>query len=201
MKKFVGVFVGTALIAIGALMLLIGNEGVDPISSFALGLSAQLPWSISVSSLVFNCVVLLAVWLLDRRLVGWGSLINALGVGFFLYLFNPLSIFNRLYLPWALHIMLAIVVIGFGIALYLLQDLGAGPVEGLMLYISERFAWPMKWVRIGIDTTLVVCGAVLGAQIGWSTGIAMLVIGPAVAFWLAALARMSRWTVVQRFLS
>lgn len=85
--------------------------------------------------------------------------------------------------PLPLRIVIDIVgvlVVGFGTALYIKANLGAGPRDGLMLSLARRTGGRVSIVRGAIELCALAIGFLLGGTAGIGTLIFALGAGPAV---------------------
>ena len=78
-------------------------------------------------------------------------------------------------------IIVGILIVGFGTAMYLITNLGAGPRDGLMTGLQKKTNAPIVLVRTGIEVIVVLLGWFLGGVVGVGTLFYALGIGPAVA--------------------
>lgn len=187
-RRLQQVLFGSAIAGFGITLFLKAGFGVDPISTLLLGILNFLPIRFGTASQGFNVVVLVVVFLLDRRKIGWGSLINALSVGFFINLCSQLSVINLISNSYIL-VVVGPILLGIGTGIYLEANLGCGALEGLMMILSEKTKISVKYIRMGLDLLLVLSGFLLGSPVGFGTIIGVLVIGPAIEYTLRFLAR------------
>jgi uncharacterized protein len=172
------VFIGSSITALGIVIFLKGNMGVDPISTFLLGVLKLFPIKFGTASQIFNIALLILLFFLDKRLLGLGSVINAFSVGFMINIFTEISFIQTLSLPLVISIILGPVILGFGLGIYLTADMGSGALEGLMIYISNKKKISIKTIRIILDACLVTIGLLLGAVVNVGTIAGVLLIGP-----------------------
>ena len=70
--------------------------GTDPFTCMNLGVSSHLPVSFAVYQMIFNVLLFIPVFILDRKSFGIGALINMLLLGyfveFFMFLFAAVGI-------------------------------------------------------------------------------------------------------------
>ena len=69
----------------------------------------------------------------------------------------------------------------------LIANLGPGPRDGLMTGLQKKTAQPIMNVRIAIEITVVIIGALMGGIVGLGTVLFAFGIGPAVSLSLHAL--------------
>ena len=70
---------------------------------------------------------------------------------------------------------------GLGSGIYLIANLGPGPRDGLMTGLQKISGYPIAWVRIFIEVTVVLLGWLLGGSVGIGTLIFAFGVGPSVA--------------------
>lgn len=75
---------------------------------------------------------------------------------------------------------LGIVIMGFGIALYLHPEKGAGPRDGLMITLTQRTGQPVYRIKIAMDLVALVTGYLLGGPVGYGTLLVAFGLGPAI---------------------
>ncbi|MFP3470881.1 hypothetical protein R0J90_12640, partial [Micrococcus sp. SIMBA_144] len=95
-----------------------------------------------------------------------GAFLNMLLLGlfidFFLYILpDPVTLLSQ-----GIVFIVGIVVLGYGIGLYVTSGLGAGPRDGIMLLIVEKTGWRIDWVRNGIEIAVLLFGWLLGGPVG-----------------------------------
>ena len=83
-----------------------------------------------------------------------------------------------------LIIFAGILLVGFGTAMYLIANLGAGPRDGLMTGLQKKTNAPIALVRTSIEIIVVLLGWFLGGIVGIGTLFYALGIGPAIAIFL-----------------
>ena len=70
----------------------------------------------------------------------------------------------------------AVVAVGSGF--YIGSGLGAGPRDGLMVGLNERFGWSIRASRTIIEIVALIVGWALGGRIGFGTIFFAVTIGP-----------------------
>ena len=80
-----------------------------------------------------------------------------------------------------LMVVVGVLIIGFGTAMYLIANLGAGPRDGLMTGLQKKTNAPIALVRACIEIIVVVLGWFLGGIAGIGTLLFAFGVGPAVA--------------------
>jgi len=193
----VKVFLGSFIAAVGIVIFIETNQGVDPLGVFYQGIINQTGDFLGAStfgtvSATFGFLILLIAFLLDPKRIGIGSWIVSVFIGIFINLVYSMNL--HLFVPEVaiLNLFAGPIVIGIGAAIHLSADLGAGPIEALMLTFSERTGVGIKYVRIGLDASFVGVGLLLGAAFGWGIVTGVLLIGPTIEYTLKLLNRRNR---------
>lgn len=159
-------------------MLVAAGLGVGPWTVLAQGVGRQLGIGIGAAVVVVSAGVL-ALWLPLRERPGLGTVLNAALVG-------PALALALLVLPptvdpvWQVAQVLAgTALVGLGGALYLTAGLGSGPRDGWMTGIHRRTGLPLVGVRVGLETSALLLGWVLGGSVGVGTVVYAALVGPA----------------------
>lgn len=179
-KKIGQIFLGTGLIALAVSLLITAHEGYDTISTFLLGILNFVELPFWIASLYFNCVVLLIVALLGREELGIGSIINGVGLGLLIGIFEPMLDKVSVHLPFYswLAIIAAPILFGIGAGIYVSSNKGSAALEALTALIYKRTKLTQKTIRIGLDAAMVLIGFALGASVGLGTLLCIVFIGP-----------------------
>lgn len=190
-KKALLVLLGTMVCAYGICLVLASGVGVDPLTMFQQGLAKTLGVSVSAGNWIVNMSVLLLGFILNRRQVGWGSLITSFCMGPFIALWSPLTpVAPDSFVVGLLINALGVAVCGLGIAIYMLQDFGVGAMETMMTYFSDKFHKSYRLVRICMDCTWLVLGILLGGSLGVGTVIGAFGLGIALDFFCRLLTKL-----------
>ncbi|WP_019555641.1 YczE/YyaS/YitT family protein [Propionispira raffinosivorans] len=178
--KVIIVVVGTMVAAFGVTIFLNGNIGVDPISTLILGVQCHVDMSFGTINQIFSSILLVIMLFFDKKNIGVGSVFYALGCGYFINIFTIMGIGQNIEITSIGVTLLGVVIFGMGLGIYLSGNLGAGPVEVIMLYWANKFSFSIKVIRISLDATFVVIGLLLGAKLGIGTLIGVLLTGPCI---------------------
>ncbi len=180
---------GLFLFSCGIICFLESRLGLAPWDVLHQGIARRTPLSFGVANEVVGVVVLAGAWLLGAR-VGIGTVANAILLGLFILLLQPVHAVQALS-EWPLAgraglLVLGLVLFGVGSAFYIGAGLGAGPRDSLMLVGSLRTKVRIGIVRVAIEGVVLVIGFLLGGHVGVGTVLFAALIGPAVegSFWL-----------------
>lgn len=158
----------TILMGVGEGLLVLANLGSSPWTVFSQGIALQTGLSIGMVVAMVSVVVLL-LWIPLKLRFGLGTVLNI----FFIALFIDLTV-QYLPAPETLPMRFLLMSVGlllFGISttFYLSCYLGAGPRDGLMVGICQKFGWKVGVVRTTLEVTVCLLGFFLGGTVGIST--------------------------------
>jgi uncharacterized membrane protein YczE len=174
---------GLIFFGFGEGLLIVSGIGASPWNVLHQGVAVSLGLSVGTIAFLVSFLVLLLWYFLDQK-IGMGTIINfiiiAIMIDVTIFYFNkPSEFFSQLFM-----IFTGVLIIGFGTAMYLIANLGAGPRDGLMTGLQKKTNAPIALVRACIEIIVVLFGWFLGGVAGVGTLIFAVGIGPAVALWL-----------------
>lgn len=184
-KKSLVVTFGMLLLGIGINFMLIANIGTDAVTAAVIGIYNLIKVvSFGTALIIFNIIFVMTGCLLDRKKVGFGTVITTFAVGIFIDLFKPyiqqILPANPSFQASILILLIGLLINGIAIAIYLSANFGIGAGEILAVIISEKQNWQFRYVKVGSDIIMFVFGFIFGAVIGVGTIISALMIGPIV---------------------
>lgn len=180
LPDFLRIQVGFLLYGTAIALLIRASLGTN--SWAVLDVALSKIYSITPGSMtVIVGFVVLAVALLLREQVGWGTLANILSIGPFedlvLNLVPPVT--DNLLLQFAMFLF-AIALMGLASAIYIGVDAGAGPRDTLMLALNRKLRVSIRVARTVLEVGVVAIGWYLGGPAGLGTVLFALLIGPSV---------------------
>ena len=156
---------GVIICAVSVGVFKLAALGVDPFQSFMSGMDALIPIGFGTLYMIVNAVLLLFSLLVDRHNIGMATFIN-------LFLLGYITQFTYEFLQWLIPdpsmvvriicLIVGIVVICFGSALYMTADLGVSTYDAIAIVISGK--WKLgkfKYVRICTDLVCVILGCLM----------------------------------------
>ena len=171
--------------------------GVDPFQSLMSGLDNLLPIGFGTLYVIVNAVLLLFALVFDRRKIGLATLINLTLLGYVAEYSQKLFVFVLPETTLPLRVILlivAIIVMCFGSALYFNADLGVSTYDAISLIVSEKQKKvSFQGCRIISDFICVLTGVILcklarldwreiGAVVGVGTVVTAFFMGPLISF-------------------
>ena len=187
MRVFI-LFFGLSIFGLGDALLVQSAIGNAPWTVFAEGLSLKTGWSLGFSTFIISIFVLLA-WIPLRERPGFGTLSNIVLIATFIQV--GVSIFpEQSSLPGGvLYVLAGISLVGIGSSLYITCGLGPGPRDGAMTGIHNATGIRVGRVRLAIEVSVLIAGALMGGTVGVGTLLFALLIGHSVAISLGVVAR------------
>jgi uncharacterized membrane protein YczE len=175
---------GLWLFGTGEGLIVLAGLGNSPWTVLAQGVSVQTPLSIGAATILISAIVV-ASWSLLRETPGLGTVLNAVLVGIAIDVTldvvpSPTGIWR------ALALLGGIAVVSLASGLYLTARLGPGPRDGLMTGIVRRTGRSFRLVRVTLELSALLIGALLGGTVGIGTVAFALLIGPGVQAVLGA---------------
>ncbi|MDQ6658897.1 MAG: hypothetical protein M3Z00_11855 [Actinomycetota bacterium] len=176
-RRFIQLFAGLFLYGVTMGLMVRAVLGLDPWDVFHQGLSRIVPLSYGTVITGVSVLVLL-LWIPLRQRPGVGTVANTLIIGWTtdatLALVPPVT-------DLAVRITLLVAaIVGNALAgaLYIGAGLGPGPRDGLMTGLVARGVGSIRWVRTGLELTVLVVGWILRGNVGVGTVLYAVSIGP-----------------------
>lgn len=183
-------FFGLFIFGLGDSLLVQSNTGNAPWTVLAQGVANKLDISIGVSTFAISTLVLL-LWIPLREKPGFGTIANIVIIASAIQLgINVFPLSNH-FLVGVVMDLVGIALVGIGSALYITCALGPGPRDGLMTALHKRTGIRVGRVRLGIEGTVLVLGALLGGTVGLGTALFALLIGQSIAIALGVVSRIT----------
>ncbi|WP_053362777.1 hypothetical protein [Bacillus sp. FJAT-27251] len=174
---------GLMVLALGVALTVQGKLlGIGPWDVFHYGLSMKIGLTIGSWSILTGFLLLAASALAAKKIPKIGAFLNMLLLGIFIDLFIWLLPSVDSVIGAVISFILGIVLIGYGIGLYVSADLGSGPRDSIMIMIAAKTGWSIQWVRNGMELLVLILGWLLGGPIGIGTVIIAFFLGPIVGF-------------------
>lgn len=176
MKKivlsFIRLFVGYFVCAIGMVMTINANLGVAPWDVLHQGIGNVTGLTIGRANIILGLIIIIIDMLFGQN-IGWGTVFNMIFIGIFVdfIMINKLiPIFNS-FLPSLIMMLLGMLVLGYGIFIYIGTGLGAGPRDGLMVILTKKTKKSVRFVKNSVEILAIIIGYFLGGSVGIGTAI------------------------------
>lgn len=167
--------------AIGILILSLGISinkgsvlGMDTYTGMNTTVADYFNMSLGNYQLVLNVILLLSMFVFGRYLLGLGTVLNMVLVGYLVEFF--IKMFDGTVLSFdvekSLVVRLLLLVVGtlilcLGASLYMTADLGVAPYDALSIMMSDHIEkLPFSVARIITDVICVIVGLIFGTFLG-----------------------------------
>ncbi len=184
--RWLKLFAGLVTFALGIGFMIDARVGIPSWDVLHQGLSRVTGVAIGHVTTLISIPILL-LWIPLRERPGVATIANAIVIGQTLNVILP-----RLPKPEALPLQLLQMVIGvlvvaLGTAIYISAQLGRGPRDGLMTGLARRTGYSVAACRTAIELSVLAVGWLLGGNAGIGTLVFALGIGPAIQFFFKLL--------------
>ncbi len=180
--------IGEFLFGLGDAILIAAEEGNTPWTVLAEGIAIVIGWSVGQATFLVSVAVLF-LWIPIKEIPGIGTVLNAIIIAATIEVMVPLIPPPGSDLVALIQVLLGIILIGIGSAMYLTANLGPGPRDGWMTGLQRVTGVPIGRVRVTIELSVLLVGVVLGGTFGFGTILFAFAIGPVVASCLAVAGR------------
>ena len=165
MRRIMMSLFGVLICAVSVGIFKLAALGVDPFQSLMSGLDQLIPISFGTLYVIVNLILLSFSLLTDRHNIGIATFINLFLLGYvtqFTYdllqkLFPAPTLLFRI-----ACLLIGIVIICFGSALYMTPDLGVSTYDAVAIVLANK--WKIakfKFCRIGTDLICVIAGIIV----------------------------------------
>lgn len=145
------------------------------------GLSNKLGITIGTATIIVAALTMIADFVFGDN-IGWGTVANMVLVG----LFMDMIIYSG-YIPTSSSLVSGLalligglIVLSFGMVLYMDSGLGSGPRDGLMVCLQKKTGKSANVVKVTMDISALVIGILLGGKVGIGTIISAFGLGLAI---------------------
>ena len=169
--QWLQIVAGLLVFAFGVHLTIFANIGLAPWDCLGMGVANHTPLNYGLSVTAIALIVL-AIDLLLKERIGFGTLIDALFTGNFAQLFNDLNPFPANENLWA---GIGIMLVGFafmavGMWIYMSAGQCCGPRDALLVGLGKRLPRvPIGLVEILLWTAVLLAGWALGGPVGPGT--------------------------------
>ena len=159
--------------------------GMDPFQVFAHGVWVLTTMGYGTFYTLLNLLMLIGIFFIDKSKIGLGTVINIFLLGYVVefssWLFNSWMP-EPILLIRSIALIIGILSISFGAALYFTGDMGVSTYDAVALIMAEKKIAKFQYCRIGTDLICTLSGYLLGATVGVGTLITAFFMGPIIAF-------------------
>ncbi|WP_301107242.1 YitT family protein [Sporosarcina sp.] len=172
---FVG---GMMIMSLGISLTIKGQRfGIGPWDVLHVGLFQNIGLTIGSWSILTGLLIVTVSSLALKEWPRWGTWLNMLVIGLFIDFFNWLLPDVTSLAAQGLCFIIGVLVMAYGVGIYVSPNLGAGPRDSLMLLIVDKLGWSLRTARTTIEAIVTLAGFLLGGPVGIGTLFVVLFIG------------------------
>lgn len=183
--KFIQIIAGYLILTLGVSLIILSNLGAGAWDTVYVGLFKKYGltigiWSflVTASLIFFNAIL---SWEKPQFKSFIGTILASLGIDFWMEL--VFSGFTVTHYPFQiLAFFTGIILLGFGVSIYIRPQLFSGPIDGLMIATAKRLNISMKTARIINEFLALAIGLLLGGPVGMGTLLVAIFLGYAIQY-------------------
>lgn len=186
-KYVIVMCIGNIILGLGIAIFKFSGLGNDPFSGMVMALSDRAGIEYAVFLIMINTIVFIVEFILGRKLIGLGTFVNALLLGYVVTFFynlivsaagEPGQLLQRI-----LIVCIGVIVTSFGVSMYQLPKQGVAPYDSMSLIMTERLKKiPYFWNRVVTDAFCALMCWPAGGIVGLGTLVSAFGLGPFVQF-------------------
>ena len=171
---------GIFVLALGAATLITANVGVATWDVLHIGLAKISGLSVGRWVQIVGITMALMTCVFERKRPVIGSVLNIVLVGFFLNFILGINIIPHFENIGAriLLLIIGIILMGIGSGMYVASKVGAGPRDGMTLFLARRFSISVRLARTILEISALTIGWLIGGPVSIGTFISVPLIGP-----------------------
>lgn len=178
--RFTVFIAGIFVLALGAATIITAKLGVATWDVMHIGLSKLTNLSVGRWVQIVGVVMVLMTSFFEKKRPQIMSILNILLVGFFLNLILDLNLVPKFkgLAPRSILLIIGIVLMGIGSGMYVASKIGAGPRDGMTLFISKKFSISVRLSRTMLEILALTIGWLLDGPVSIGTFISVPLVGP-----------------------
>lgn len=171
---------GIFVLALGAATLITANIGVATWDVLHIGLARISSLSVGRWVQIVGITMVIMTCVFERKRPVIGSILNIVLVGFFLNFILGINIIPHFEAIGAriLLLIIGIILMGIGSGMYVASKVGAGPRDGMTLFLARKFSISVRLARTILEISALTIGWLIGGPVSIGTFISVPLIGP-----------------------
>ncbi len=178
LRRTLRVLAGLAVSAVGIVMMLQANIGLDPWNVFHQGIELVTGLSFGTATIIAGAIIILISILLGESF-GIGTLANIFCTGPIIDLILASNLIKQQtsFWPGLLMMIGGLEFIAIGTWMYMVAELGSGPRDSLMVALAKRLPLSVGVCRSASELLVTFLGWLMGGSVGLGTIVAAAGIG------------------------
>lgn len=179
--------IGNIILGLGVAIFKLSTMGNDPFNGMNMAVSAFIGMPYPVYQVIVNAGLFVFQLFAGRRLIGFGTIVNAVLLGFvvsFFYNIMTATIGLPAHIPSRIvTVFIGVIVCSLGLSMYQKSDAGVAPYDALALIMDRKFKKiSYFWCRIITDACCALVCFLFGGIIGLGTLVSTFGFGPFIQF-------------------
>lgn len=186
-KRFIAMFAGNAILAIGIAFFKFAGMGNDPFTAMAFATSdvAGVPYPRFIILVNLGFFIIELLW--GRQYIGVGTIVNAVILGYMVtFFYGVITSFLALpttFVPQFISMLVGVVITGLGVSFYQTSDAGIAPFDSISIIMTDRIKKiPYFWNRVFTDAMCALVTFICGGLLGLGSLVCAFCLGPVVHF-------------------
>ena len=177
-RRLLWLALGMLVSAIGIVMMLQANIGLEPWSVLQQGMAQSFGITYGTASVIVGAAAI-GVAILFGESFGFGTVINIVLCAVFIDALLWLGWVPQMSgtLSGVLMLLAGLELLVLGTWMYMKSALGAGPRDALMVALARKTGRSVGLCRISVEILVILTGYFLGGQVGIGTVISALGLG------------------------
>ena len=177
-RRLLWLALGMLVSAIGIVMMLQANIGLEPWSVLQQGMAQSFGITYGTASVIVGAAAI-GVAILFGESFGFGTVINIVLCAVFIDALLWLGWVPQMSgtLSGVLMLLAGLELLVLGTWMYMKSALGSGPRDALMVALARRTGRSVGLCRISVEILVILTGYFLGGQVGIGTVISALGLG------------------------
>lgn len=171
---------GLFTLALGAAIVITANVGVATWDVLHIGLSNITGLTVGRWVQIVGVAMVAMTAYFEKKRIAVGSVLNIVLIGFFLNAILDIGFLPKFtgLAPRIGMLIIGIVLMGSGSGMYVASGIGAGPRDGMTLFIARRFSISVRLSRTLLEIAALTCGWLVGGPVALGTFVTVPLLGP-----------------------
>ena len=177
--------IGMMILSLGISMTIKGQKlGIGPWDVLHVGLYKNFGLTIGTWGIITGFIIIMSTAAVLKEWPQIGTWLNMILIGLFIDLFNWLLPDITTMGAQLLIFSAGVIVMGYGVGIYISPNIGAGPRDSLMLVLVKKTGASVKKIRTTLEVVVAIVGWIFGGPIGIGTVLIALFLGQIVHYTL-----------------